>query len=92
MLKPIGRLQVELVEAQNIAKADILGESDPYAVIYIRRKQGCICTSSTITNTKAPVWNETFHLNVCSMSTVNNHLFYCTKGTECNFLHFSVSR
>ena len=65
MLKPIGRLQVELVEAQNLAKADIWGEADPYAVIYIRRKQGCICTSSTMKNTKTPVWNETFFLDVC---------------------------
>lgn len=63
-LKPVGQLKVELVEAQSVAKADIWGESDPYALIYIRRKQGCICTSSTVMNTNCPVWNETFALDV----------------------------
>eukprot|EP00250_Pteridium_aquilinum_P000160 c10179_g1_i1 orf=59-1489(+) len=64
MLKPVGELKVELVEAQDVAKADILGESDPYALIYIRRKQGCIWTSSTKMNTNCPVWNETHTFDV----------------------------
>lgn len=64
MLKPVGELKVELVEAQDVAKADLWGESDPYAVIYIRRKQGCIWTSSTKMNTKCPIWNETYTFNV----------------------------
>ncbi|KAI5057523.1 hypothetical protein GOP47_0027538 [Adiantum capillus-veneris] len=64
MLKPVGELKVELVEAENVAKADIWGESDPYAVVYIRRKQGCMWTSSTKMNTKCPVWNESYTFDV----------------------------
>ncbi|KAH7331228.1 hypothetical protein KP509_20G020800 [Ceratopteris richardii] len=58
MLRPIGKLKVELVEAQDIANADLWGKSDPYAMLYIRRKQGCIWTSSTKMNTNCPIWNE----------------------------------
>ncbi|MCO5595279.1 hypothetical protein L7F22_049320 [Adiantum nelumboides] len=64
MLKPVGKLKVELVEAQNVAKADIWGESDPYAVVYTRRKQGCMWTSSTKMNTSYPVWNESHTFDV----------------------------
>ncbi|MCO5573167.1 hypothetical protein L7F22_026933 [Adiantum nelumboides] len=64
MLKPVGKLKIELVEAQNVAKADIWGESDPYAVVYIRRKQGCMWTSSTKMNTNCPVWNESHTFDV----------------------------
>lgn len=35
-LKPVGTLDVKLVQAKDLANKDIIGKSDPYAVVFIR--------------------------------------------------------
>ncbi|KAL5190020.1 Synaptotagmin-4 [Glycine soja] len=35
-LKPVGILEVKLVQAKNLTNKDIIGKSDPYAVIFVR--------------------------------------------------------
>ena len=35
-LKPVGILEVKVVQAKNLTNKDILGKSDPYAVIFVR--------------------------------------------------------
>ena len=34
-LKPVGILEVKLVQAKNLTNKDIIGKSDPYAVIFV---------------------------------------------------------
>eukprot|EP00249_Psilotum_nudum_P005353 c18796_g1_i1 orf=488-1900(+) len=68
-LKPVGQLEVELLEAKELSKQDIFGESDPFILIYIRCKQGCIKTSSIKSNTHSPVWNEKFTFDVEDLET-----------------------
>ncbi|KAH7437168.1 hypothetical protein KP509_05G059600 [Ceratopteris richardii] len=88
MLKPIGELKVELVEGRDVAKADIWGESDPYALIYIRRKQGCIWTSSTKMNTSCPVWNEihTFDVEDLESQSLTIRLYDYDKFSNDDFI------
>lgn len=35
-LKPVGTLDVKLVQAKDLANKDMIGKSDPYAVLFIR--------------------------------------------------------
>lgn len=35
-LKPVGKLDVKLVQAKDLANKDMIGKSDPYAVVFIR--------------------------------------------------------
>lgn len=35
-LKPVGTLEVKLVQAKNLTNKDLVGKSDPYAVLFIR--------------------------------------------------------
>lgn len=35
-LRPVGILEVKLVQARNLTNKDIIGKSDPFAVLYIR--------------------------------------------------------
>lgn len=35
-LKPVGMLEVKLVQAKDLTNKDMIGKSDPYALLYIR--------------------------------------------------------
>lgn len=35
-LKPVGYLMVKLVQAKDLTNKDIVGKSDPYAVLFVR--------------------------------------------------------
>ncbi|KAF3434758.1 hypothetical protein FNV43_RR21843 [Rhamnella rubrinervis] len=48
-LKPVGTLEVKLVQAKNLTNKDLVGKSDPCALIYIRPLSDRIKTSKTIT-------------------------------------------
>lgn len=47
-LKPVGRLEVKLVQAKELTNKDIIGKSDPYAVLYVRPIRSRTKTSKTI--------------------------------------------
>ncbi len=47
-LKPIGLLEVKLVEARDLTNKDLVGKSDPFAVLYIRPLQDKMKKSKTI--------------------------------------------
>ncbi|CAN4111658.1 unnamed protein product [Withania somnifera] len=59
-LKPQGKLIVTVVKATGLKNHEMIGTSDPYAVVYIRplfkRK------TKTIDNNLNPVWDQTFEL------------------------------
>ena len=54
-LKPVGTLEVKLVQAKELSNKDIIGKSDPYAVLFIRPLPATTKTSKTI------VSNSLFH-------------------------------
>ncbi|KAF7817266.1 synaptotagmin-4 isoform X1 [Senna tora] len=68
-LKSVGTLEVKLVEAKNLANKDLIGKSDPCAVLFVRPLRNAIQTSKTINNELDPVWNENFEFSVEDAST-----------------------
>lgn len=63
-LKPVGVLEVKLVQARDLTNKDIIGKSDPFAVVYIRPLPDKMKTSKIINNELCPVWNEHFEFIV----------------------------
>lgn len=47
-LKPVGLLEVKLVEARDLKNKDLVGKSDPFAVLYIRPLSAKTKKSKTI--------------------------------------------
>ncbi|KAI8570648.1 hypothetical protein RHMOL_Rhmol01G0052200 [Rhododendron molle] len=70
-LKPVGVLEVKLVQAKELTNKDIIGKSDPFAVLYIRPLRDRMKTSKIIGNQLNPVWNEHFEFIVEDVSTQN---------------------
>ncbi|XP_073224229.1 synaptotagmin-4-like [Cicer arietinum] len=68
-LKPVGTLDVKLVQAKNLANKDLIGKSDPYAVIFVRPLRDKTKTSRTINNQLNPIWNEHFEFIIEDTST-----------------------
>ncbi|XP_038890283.1 synaptotagmin-5-like [Benincasa hispida] len=68
-LKPVGILEVKLVQAKELTNKDVIGKSDPYAVLYIRPLRDRMKTSKIINNDLNPVWNEHFEFVVEDEST-----------------------
>jgi hypothetical protein len=61
---PTGVLTVTLIEASGLMKTDIIGKSDPFVFLYVRKLKERIKRSTTKQNNLDPVWNETFEVLV----------------------------
>ncbi|KAG1327895.1 Synaptotagmin-5 [Cocos nucifera] len=57
-LKPVGKLEVKLVQARNLTNKDIIRKTDPFAVLYTRPS-----------NNLNPIWNEHFEFVVEDAAT-----------------------
>ncbi|XP_019440707.1 PREDICTED: synaptotagmin-5-like isoform X2 [Lupinus angustifolius] len=68
-LKPVGILEVKLVQAKDLTNKDFIGKSDPYAVLFVRPIRDRTETSKTIDNDLNPIWNEHFEFIVEDVST-----------------------
>ncbi|XP_022882412.1 synaptotagmin-5-like [Olea europaea var. sylvestris] len=68
-LKPVGILEVKLVQAKELTNKDIIGKSDPYAVLYVRPLRDRMKKSRTINNQLNPIWNEHFEFIIEDAST-----------------------
>ncbi|KAE8682566.1 Synaptotagmin-4 [Hibiscus syriacus] len=68
-LKPVGILDVKLVQAKELTNKDIIGKSDPFAVLFIRPLPEKTKTSKIIGNQLNPIWNEHFEFSVEDVST-----------------------
>ncbi|KAK9269259.1 hypothetical protein L1049_001029 [Liquidambar formosana] len=68
-LKSVGILEVKLVQAKDLTNKDIIGKSDPFAVLYIRPLRDKMKNSKTINNQLNPIWNEHFEFIVDDVST-----------------------
>ncbi|XP_010234564.1 synaptotagmin-5 [Brachypodium distachyon] len=71
-LKPVGVLEVKLVEARDLKNKDLVGKSDPFAVLYIRPLSAKTKKSKTINNDLNPIWNE--HYEFVVEDSVTQHL------------------
>ncbi|KAL5547749.1 hypothetical protein UlMin_002980, partial [Ulmus minor] len=63
-LKPVGILEVKLVQAKDLTNKDLVGKSDPYAVLFIRPLRDRMKKSKTINNDLNPIWNEHYEFVV----------------------------
>ncbi|KAI3468003.1 hypothetical protein Pfo_024666 [Paulownia fortunei] len=70
-VKPVGILEVKLIEAKELTNKDIIGKSDPFAKIFIRPVRDRTKTSKTKDNQINPIWNEHFEFEVEDISTQN---------------------
>ncbi|KAK2644895.1 hypothetical protein Ddye_020090 [Dipteronia dyeriana] len=68
-LKPVGILEVKLVQAKDLSNKDIIGKSDPYAELFVRPIRDRIKKSKVISNDLNPIWNEHFEFVVEDAST-----------------------
>ncbi|KAE8674413.1 Synaptotagmin-4 [Hibiscus syriacus] len=68
-LRPVGVLDVKLVQAKDLANKDMIGKSDPFAELFVRPLRHKMKTSKTINNTLNPIWNEHFEFIVEDAST-----------------------
>ncbi|XP_015572574.1 synaptotagmin-4 [Ricinus communis] len=68
-VKPVGTLEVKLVQGKELTNKDIIGKSDPYAVVFIRPLRDRMKTSKVINNQLNPLWNEHFEFIVEDPST-----------------------
>ncbi|CAI9298365.1 unnamed protein product [Lactuca saligna] len=68
-LKPMGILEVKLVQAHGLTNKDLIGKSDPFAKLYIRPLRSKMKTSKVLDNDLDPVWNEHFEFVVEDIST-----------------------
>ncbi|KAF8034851.1 hypothetical protein BT93_C1008 [Corymbia citriodora subsp. variegata] len=68
-LKPVGMLEVKLVQAKELTNKDFVGKSDPYAVLYVRPLRDRMKKSKTINNDLNPIWNEHFEFIIEDAST-----------------------
>ncbi|WCJ30332.1 Calcium-dependent lipid-binding (CaLB domain) family protein [Euphorbia peplus] len=63
-VKPVGTLDVKLVQGKELSNKDLIGKSDPYAVLFVRPTKERTKTSKTIDNQLNPIWNEHFEFVV----------------------------
>ncbi|XP_026447963.1 synaptotagmin-5-like isoform X2 [Papaver somniferum] len=70
-LQPVGTLGVKLIQAKELTNKDVIGKSDPFAVLYIRPLRNRMKTSKTIKNQLNPVWNEHYEFIVEDETTQN---------------------
>lgn len=63
-LKPVGILDVSLLRAEEVMNTDLLGKSDCFVILYVRKKLERIKRCTTKKNTLHPVWNEGFRIEV----------------------------
>ncbi|KAG9153578.1 hypothetical protein Leryth_008521 [Lithospermum erythrorhizon] len=68
-LKPVGILEVKLVQAKNLTNKDLIGKSDPFATVFVRPVRAKRKNSKTINNQTNPIWNEHFDFVVEDVST-----------------------
>ncbi|KAF9687752.1 hypothetical protein SADUNF_Sadunf02G0125600 [Salix dunnii] len=59
-LRPQGKLTVTVVKANDLKNMEMIGKSDPYAVVYVRPMFKV--KTQVIDNNLNPVWNQTFDL------------------------------
>ncbi|XP_012076512.1 synaptotagmin-4 [Jatropha curcas] len=62
--KPVGTLEVKLIQGKELTNKDVIGKSDPFAVVFIRPLRDRMKTSRTINNNLNPIWNEHFEFMV----------------------------
>ncbi|XP_047149279.1 synaptotagmin-5-like, partial [Vigna umbellata] len=68
-LKPVGILEVKLVQARNLTNKDLIGKSDPYAVLFVRPLRSRTKTSKVVNNQLSPIWNEHFEFTIEDAAT-----------------------
>ncbi|KAJ0799972.1 putative protein kinase RLK-Pelle-CrRLK1L-1 family [Helianthus annuus] len=67
-IKPVGTLEVKLVQARGLTNKRIIGKSNPFAELYIRPLRNNMKTCKVSNNDLNPIWNEYFEFVVEDVS------------------------
>lgn len=59
-LKPVGKVTVTVMKANELKNKELIGKSDPYVVVHVRPLFKV--KTKVIENNLNPVWNQTFEL------------------------------
>ncbi|KAK7849778.1 synaptotagmin-4 [Quercus suber] len=88
-LKPVGTLEVKLVQAKDLLNKDLIGKSDPYAVVFVRPLRDRMKTSKIIVQLEllyCPIGTESSFTNPFdpdySLTALEKALKNGTDGTE----------
>ena len=57
-------LHLRILHAFDLAKVDLIGSSDPFAMVFIGKEQDCVGKTAVINNDLNPVWNAEFTINL----------------------------
>ncbi|MBA0610663.1 hypothetical protein Godav_011478 [Gossypium davidsonii] len=79
-LKPVGMLEVKLIQARDLTNKDIIGKSDPYAVLFVRplpdrtkkkflEESFFLCVCIFQNNDLNPIWNEHYEFIIEDATT-----------------------
>nr|GLL37863.1 synaptotagmin-4-like [Ipomoea trifida] len=68
-LKPVGMLDVKLIQAKELTNKDLIGKSDPFAEVFVRPLRARMKNSKVISNSLNPIWNEHFEFEVEDIAT-----------------------
>ena len=76
-LKPVGSLDVKLIEAKGLTNKDLIGKSDPYAVLFVRPLRDRMKTSKTIVRQLilSMIMSIIFFFNFCARVNISSALF-----------------
>lgn len=75
-LKPVGTLDVKLIQAKELTNKDVIGKSDPFAVLFIRPLRDKMKTSKTIVSKKLQLIVSDFSF------FLNEHLYFAFRITS----------
>lgn len=83
-LKPQGRLTVTVVKANELKNKELIGKSDPYAVIHIRPLFKV--KTKVVEDNLNPVWNETFEVIAEDKETQSLIIEVCICSVHLHFV------
>ena len=63
------KVAVKVISARDIEVMDIIGETDPYVVLYLRNNSNIQYKTKVLKNCMNPVWNQDFEINLLNQTS-----------------------
>lgn len=63
------KVAVKVISARDIEVMDVIGETDPYVVLYLRNNSNIQYKTKVLKNCMNPVWNQDFEINLLNQTS-----------------------